>query len=90
MINWKIRFKNPMFYAELILSILTPIMAYLGITATDITTWSVLGDVLFQAISNPYVLSLVMISAYNAVVDPTTTGFGDSINALSYTKPNNK
>lgn len=90
MINWKIRFKNPMFYAELVLSILTPIMAYLGITATDITSWPILGDVLFRAISNPYVLSLVLISVYNAVVDPTTTGFGDSKNALSYTKPNNK
>lgn len=87
-INWKVRFKNPMFYAQLILSILTPIMAYLGLTATDLTTWSVLGDVLLQAISNPYVLSLVIISVYNALVDPTTTGFGDSERALDYNTPN--
>ncbi len=89
-INWKIRFKNPMFYAELVFSILTPIMAYLGITATEITSWAILGDVLFQAVLNPYVLSLALVSVYNAIVDPTTTGFGDSINALSYIKPNNK
>lgn len=86
-INLKVRFKNPMFYAQLILSILTPILAYMGLSVTDITTWSMLADVLLQAISNPYVLSLVLVSVYNALVDPTTKGFGDSANALTYDKP---
>lgn len=87
-INLKVRFKNPMFYIQLILSILAPILTYLGLTATDITTWGKLADVLLQAISNPYVLSLVAVSVYNALVDPTTKGFGDSANALTYDKPN--
>ena len=87
-INLKVRFKNPMFYVQLVLSILTPILAYSGLTATDITTWAKLGEVLFQAISNPYVLSLVFVSVYNALVDPTTSGFGDSEKALTYTLPN--
>lgn len=86
-INLKVRFKNPMFYAQLILSVLTPILTYMGLTATDITTWAMLGDILLQAISNPYVLSLVLVSVYNALVDPTTKGFGDSENALTYEKP---
>lgn len=86
-INLKVRFKNPMFYAQLILSVLTPILTYMGLTATDITTWAMLGDILLQAISNPYVLSLVLVSVYNALVDPTTKGFGDSKNALTYEKP---
>jgi phi LC3 family holin len=76
-----------MFYAQLILSVLTPILTYMGLTATDITTWAMLGDILLQAISNPYVLSLVLVSVYNALVDPTTKGFGDSENALTYEKP---
>ena len=87
-INLKVRFKNPMFYAQIILSVLTPILTYMGLAATDITTWSKLGEVLLQAISNPYVLSLVAVSLYNAFVDPTTKGFGDSENALTYDEPN--
>lgn len=86
-INWKVRFNNPMFYVQLVLSVLTPILAYSGLTATDLTTWAALGDVLVQAISNPYVLSLVIVSVYNALIDPTTKGFGDSANALTYDKP---
>ena len=86
-INLKVRFKNPLFYAQLILSVLTPILTYLGLTATDLTTWAKLYDVLLQAVSNPYVLALTLVSVYNALVDPTTKGFGDSENALTYDKP---
>lgn len=86
-INWKVRFKNPLFYVQIVLSVLTPILTYLGLTAIDLTTWAKLGDVLLQAISNPYVLSLVIVSVYNALVDPTTKGFSDSENALTYDKP---
>ena len=86
-INLKVRFKNPLFYAQLVLSILTPILAYTGLTTADITTWAKLGDVLLQAVSNPYVLSLVILSVYNALVDPTTEGFGDSESALTYEEP---
>lgn len=86
-INLKVRFKNPMFYVQIVLSVLTPILAYSGLTATDLTTWAKLGEVMVQAISNPYVLSLVIVSVYNALIDPTTKGFGDSENALTYETP---
>lgn len=87
-INWKVRFKNPLFYAQLGLSILMPLLTYAGLTLQDITTWAKLGDVLLQAIMNPYVLGLVAVSVYNAIIDPTTSGFGDSTKALTYNKPN--
>lgn len=87
-INWKIRFKNPVFYAQIILAILTPILAYMGITAQDLTSWSYLGQVLINAVSNPYVLALVIVSIWNAVNDPTTSGVTDSAQALNYDKPN--
>ena len=86
-INLKVRFKNPMFYVQLVLSVLTPILTYLGLTAADLTTWGKLGSVIVQAISNPYVLFLMGVSVYNALTDPTTKGFGDSKNALTYDKP---
>lgn len=73
-INWKVRFKNPLFIAQLGMSILVPILAYAGLTVQDLTTWKALGDLLLGAFSNPYVLGLVAISVYNAVLDPTTRG----------------
>ena len=87
-INWKIRFKNPVFYAQIILAILTPILAYMGITAQDLTSWPYLGQVLINAVSNPYVLALVVVSIWNAVNDPTTSGVTDSAQALNYDRPN--
>jgi len=88
-INWKVRFKNPQFIGQLVVSIFVPILAYLGIAAEDLTSWSTLGDVLYQAISNPYVLGLVVVSVYNSVNDPTVSGLSDSRTALTYNKPKN-
>ena len=82
-INWKVRFKNPLFVAQLGMSILVPILAYAGLTVQDLTTWKALGDLLLSAFSNPYVLGLVAISVYNAVLDPTTKGLNDSLNVLN-------
>lgn len=86
-INWKVRFKNPVFIAQIILAIFTPILAYAGLTAQDITTWKAVGDLIITAISNPYVLGLVIVSLWNALNDPTTKGISDSENAMTYDKP---
>ena len=87
MINYKVRFRNPVFIAQLVLAILTPILAYAGLTMQDLTTWKALGDLLLGAIKNPYVLSLVIVSVFNAVTDPTTAGLKDSENAMTYSYP---
>lgn len=88
-INWKIRFKNPIFIAQIIMAILLPIVAYFGLNVEDLTSWGKLGNILLSAISNPYVVGLVIVSLWNAINDPTTTGITDSTNALNYEKPNN-
>ena len=62
MINLKVRFKNPVFLAQLGMAILLPILAYFGLTVEDMNSWSTLGKTLFDAISNPYVVGLVIIS----------------------------
>lgn len=85
--NLKVRFKNPVFIAQLVLAILTPILAYAGLTYQDLTSWDALGKLLLGAISNPYVLGLIAVSVWNALNDPTTAGVGDSKRALSYTAP---
>ena len=90
MINIKVRFRNPVFIAQLILAVLTPILAYAGLTMQDLTTWKALGDLLLSAVKNPYVLSLVVVSVFNAVTDPTTAGITDSERALTYDFPHRK
>ncbi|GEQ32146.1 hypothetical protein B795N_00280 [Marinilactibacillus psychrotolerans] len=86
-INWKVRFKNPQFIAQIAISIFVPILGYAGLTAQDLTSWAILLDLIIDAISNPYVLMIVAVSVYNAIQDPTTAGIGDSRQALTYNKP---
>lgn len=88
-INWKVRLRNPSFWVSVAIAVITPILAYMGLTAQDITTWAVLGKVLVQAVSNPYILLMVAVSVYNAIVDPTSSGITDSARALKYEHPNN-
>ena len=86
-INFKVRFKNPIFIAQLVLAIFTPILAYAGLTAQDLTSWKALFELVIGAVSNPYVLGLVVVSVWNALNDPTTSGVSDSTNALTYKTP---
>ena len=85
-INWKVRFKNPVFWVQVLVSILVPILTYFGLEAKDLTTWNSLFDLLFRAISNPYVVSMIAVSLFNAINDPVTKGLSDSDRALQYTK----
>jgi phi LC3 family holin len=54
----------------------------------DMTTWAAIGNLFVQAIQNPVVVLSVVVSVYNAIIDPTTKGIGDSVQALTYTRPN--
>ena len=89
-INWQVRAKNPQFWLQIFLGVAVPIGTYFGVTGKDITSWSVLFGLIGQAISNPYVIAMVAVSAYNAVNDPSTKGVKDGENALEYVKPSQK
>jgi len=86
-INWKVRFKNPVFLKSIILSAAAPVVTYLGINLEDITTWNTAFEMILRAISNPVVFVSVLVSVFNAVNDPTTSGYSDSFQALSYKTP---
>ncbi|MGN7478931.1 phage holin [Solibacillus silvestris] len=86
-INWKVRFKNPYFYAALFLAIVAPVGVYFGVNTEDLTSWSMVGALAKQAILNPYVVVTVFVSVATFLIDPTTKGFGDSRQALRYDKP---
>lgn len=89
MLNWKVRFnkKNILFIAQVIISVVIPVLTYFGLQASDLTTWSKVWETFIQAISNPYVVVMAIVSLFNAVTDPTTKGISDSASALSYTQP---
>ena len=88
-INWKVRFnkENILFIAQVIVSVVIPILTYFGLQASDLTTWAKVGDTFVAAISNPYVVVMALVSLFNAITDPTTKGIGDSTTALTYSEP---
>ena len=86
-INWKVRFRNPVFWGNLAAAVVLPVLAYLGLNWEDMTTWSALGNVLLQAAGNPVIIVSVIVSVWNLLNDPTTAGLSDSERALTYEKP---
>lgn len=85
--NWKVRIKNPTWWIQAIISIVAPIMGYLGITSADITTWTALWEAMQTAISNPHVIGLALLGVWHTLNDPTTKGLFDSKRAMSYDTP---
>ncbi|WP_347285874.1 phage holin [Mammaliicoccus sciuri] len=87
-INWKVRASNPHFWFKIFLSIAVPIGTYFGVTGKDITSWGVLFNLVGQAVSNPYVIAMVVVSVYNSIIDDTSKGLTDSQIARQYKQPN--
>jgi phi LC3 family holin len=87
MINWKVRFRNRMFWVQIFLSFFMPILAYYGLTAQDLTTWGSVFSLLGNAFANPYVVLTIAASIWNAINDPTTAGIEDSARAKQYLEP---
>ncbi|MER2172036.1 MAG: phage holin [Psychrobacillus psychrodurans] len=86
-INWKVRFKNPLFYAALVLAIVAPIGVSFGVNLEDLTTWPMVWDIAKQAILTPHLVITVFIAVVAFLIDPTTKGLSDSDDALKYRKP---
>lgn len=86
-INWAARIKNPVWWVQIALAIFLPVLAYFGLDGKDMSTWSAFFEVLGRAFANPYVVAMMLGSAWSAINDPTTAGITDSVQALGYTKP---
>lgn len=86
-INWKVRFKNPLFYAALILAIVAPIGVSFGVNLEDLTTWPMVWDIAKKAILTPHLVITVFIAVVAFLIDPTTKGISDSRQALKYDEP---
>ena len=86
-INWKVRFKNPLFYAALILAIVAPIGVSFGVHLEDLTTWPMVWDIAKKAILTPHLVITVFIAVVAFLIDPTTKGLKDSPQAMKYQEP---
>lgn len=88
-INWKVRFntKNKVFIMRFVNALFIPAIVYFGLKVEDLTSWSVIGNLILRTLSNPYILGLMAWNAVNILSDPTTKGFGDSEKALEYEDP---
>ena len=86
-INWKVRIKNPVFWAQVAIAIVSPILVGLGLQWQDMTTWAALGNALLKAVSNPVIVVSIIASLWACITDPTTAGTSDSEQALTYNKP---
>lgn len=86
-INWTVRLKNPVFWAQVLAAVFLPVLAYFGLQWEDMTSWAAIGEVLLKAVQNPVVVVAALVSLWNAVNDPTTAGFRDSHRAMTYKKP---
>ena len=86
-INWEVRLKNPVWWFHVALAVVTPVLAYFGLTGADMTSWAKVWETILAAIANPYVVFLALVGAWNAINDPTTSGLSDSSRAMTYTEP---
>lgn len=86
-INWKARAKNPVWWAQVSAAVVLPLVAGVGMSWGDMTSWQTLGSTLASAMGNPVVVVSMAVSVFNAVTDPTTEGLSDSIQAMGYEHP---
>ncbi len=82
-INFLVRAKNPYFWIGLLGVILTA----MGVSAETFTSWTAVIEQFKLLISNPFMLGSVLLAILGVLLDPTTSGMGDSKQALSYTEP---
>jgi hypothetical protein len=74
---WAVRCCNTTFWIHLCIAVSSPVFAYYGITAKDLKTWKSLWDFLKDAVSNPYIVGLIIVNVINTVNDPKTPHLND-------------
>ena len=79
-INWKVRFRNPMFWATVLPAVTACVYTVLG-------AFGIVPVLMENMVLNIIGAVLTALSTLGVLVDPTTAGFSDSALALTYDKP---
>ena len=87
MINWRVRVKNPLWWAHVLGSVLLTALSYQQMEPAQLTDWGALWGMLRGIAGNPYLLGLCLWSVWSAINDPTVAGTSDSQQALGYQVP---
>ena len=82
MINWKVRIRNKLFWAELIPALALVVQAVASVFGWTLDFTTLVGKLL-AVVDAVFALLVIM----GIVVDPTTAGVGDSARAMSYEEP---
>lgn len=85
MINWKVRIKNKNFWLSFIPSALLLIQVVASVFGFTLD-FGELGNKLIDVVNAVFLLLSIM----GVVNDPTTEGFGDSTQAMTYNEPKRK
>ena len=81
--NLKVRMKNAWFWV----GVGGVVLAAMGISAETLTSWYAVWEAIVNLVQNPYMLFSVALALLGVFVDPTTSGVGDSLQALTYSEP---
>ena len=79
-INWKVRFRNPIFWMTLIPAIVTCVYAVLG-------AFEIVPSLTESMVLNIAAAIITALTTLGVLVDPTTAGMGDSALAMTYSVP---
>lgn len=82
-INIPVRMKNPWFWVGIGGAVLTA----MGISPEMLTSWESVYQAFVSMVQNPYMLGCVALTVLGVFVDPTTSGIGDSNQAMTYSAP---
>lgn len=80
-INWKVRFRNPVWVTSLVALIISTI--YQALAMFEVAP-AITEDTVMQVVS----AVMQLLTLMGVTVDPTTKGMGDSERALEFKEPN--
>ena len=79
-INWKLRFQNKTTLMAIFLQTITLVYTVLGI-------FGIVPGVSEDQVTNVVYILVELLCLLGIVVDPTTQGMGDSVQAMTYQQP---
>ena len=81
-VNWKVRIKNRTFWITVIPAVLLVVQTVMALFGVQLELGDI-GDKLLAIVNSVFAVLTIM----GIVVDPTTSGVGDSKRAMGYAEP---
>lgn len=79
-INWKVRFKNPLFWATIIPAVISAVYGVMAVAG-------IVPRIDESTVISAFTAIVGLLSALGIIADPTTAGVNDSTRAMRYVSP---